>query len=386
MTEIHSFGNLPVIAHAWNKDRTQIAVSLGKNDVRIYHKLAGKWQLIHTLCEHLSRVLAIDWAPNTNQIVTASADYNAYVWTLENNVWKPQMVELQRTSRAVCCAKWSPEENKFAIGSSDKNVAICYYETEQRFWAAEMMRKKPKSTITCIAWHPNNQLLAVGSCDYRCRIYSAFIKAVDDQPRSSNWGSFTGTGELLHEFQSESGWIHDVTFSPLGDNLAWVSHNSIIFAVSAENPSCITMEVTNYLPFRCIIFINESILIAGGHEFSPLIYRYDRQRGTIEFLEKLDRQETTSGRKSIGRLFDQPSMQTQTPEPLTTHQSMITQFVPYQIENHKLIKISSADLFGQIVIWNVDERFFQQSSITSQIQNRLHLNEVTSYTNGQIRK
>jgi actin related protein 2/3 complex subunit 1A/1B len=95
------------------------------------------------------------------------------------------MVELQRTSRAVCCAKWSPEglnnptniqcffffllENKFAIGSSDKNVAICYYEKDQRFWAAEMIKKKPKSTITCIAWHPNNQLLAVGSCDYRCR-------------------------------------------------------------------------------------------------------------------------------------------------------------------------------------------------------------------------
>ncbi len=46
---------------------------MGKNDVRIYHKVAGKWKLIHTLCEHLSRVLAIDWAPKTNQIVSASA-------------------------------------------------------------------------------------------------------------------------------------------------------------------------------------------------------------------------------------------------------------------------------------------------------------------------
>ncbi|CAF3753300.1 unnamed protein product, partial [Rotaria sordida] len=27
-------------------------------------------------------------------------DYNAYVWSFENNVWKQQMVELQRTSRA----------------------------------------------------------------------------------------------------------------------------------------------------------------------------------------------------------------------------------------------------------------------------------------------
>lgn len=89
-----------------------------------------------------------------------------------------------------------------------------------------MIKKKPKSTVTCIAWHPNNQLIAVGSCDFRCRfvflfrkinviqkkkiiafflfyrIYSAFIKAVDGQPQSSNWGSIKSTGELLHEFQS----------------------------------------------------------------------------------------------------------------------------------------------------------------------------------------
>lgn len=60
-------------------------------------------------------------------------------------------------------------ENKFAMGSSDRNVGICYYETEQRFWAAEMVKKKPRSAVTCIAWHPNNQLLAVGSHDFRCR-------------------------------------------------------------------------------------------------------------------------------------------------------------------------------------------------------------------------
>lgn len=51
----------------------EVAVSLGKNDVRIYQKVAGKWKMIHTLTEHLSRVLAIDWAPKTNQIVSASA-------------------------------------------------------------------------------------------------------------------------------------------------------------------------------------------------------------------------------------------------------------------------------------------------------------------------
>ena len=65
-----------------------------------------------------------------------------------------------------------------------------------------MIKKKPKLTVTCIAWHPNNQLLAAGSCDYRVRIYSAFVKAVDREPQVSSWGKITNTGELLHEFQS----------------------------------------------------------------------------------------------------------------------------------------------------------------------------------------
>ena len=36
------------------------------------------------------------------------------------------------------------------------------------------------------------------------RIYTAFIKIVDDQARTSNWGTIKSTGELLHEFQSGS--------------------------------------------------------------------------------------------------------------------------------------------------------------------------------------
>ena len=34
------------------------------------------------LDQHDIRVTGIDWAPNTNRIVTCSADRNAYVWNL----------------------------------------------------------------------------------------------------------------------------------------------------------------------------------------------------------------------------------------------------------------------------------------------------------------
>jgi hypothetical protein len=60
------------------------------------------------------------------------------------------------------------------------------------------------------------------------------------------------------------------------------------------------MEITNYLPFRCIIFVSESTLIVGGHEFSPIIYNYDERKGTIDFMEKLDQNDGTSGKQAIG--------------------------------------------------------------------------------------
>lgn len=96
---------------------------------------------------------------------------------------------------------------------------------------------------------------------------------------------------------------------------------SRLTALSSSRTNCVlsstTMEITNYLPFRCIIFVSESTLIVGvrterprlavgrtgvsfqGHEFSPLIYNYDGRRGTIEFVEKLDQQNASTGRQSI---------------------------------------------------------------------------------------
>ena len=60
--------------------------------------------------------------------------------------------------------------------------------------------------------------------------------------------------------------------------------------------------------------------------------------------------------------------------------------MPYQRENGNLVKISSADLFGQIVIWNLNEgRIHQTSSIVNHMQNRFHLDDRTSYTNGYTR-
>lgn len=73
--------------------------------------------------QHDKTVTSISWAPRTNRIVTCSQDRNAYVWTLNETTgeWKPVLV-LLRINRAATCVKWSPNEEKFAVGNGARYV------------------------------------------------------------------------------------------------------------------------------------------------------------------------------------------------------------------------------------------------------------------------
>lgn len=71
----------------------------------------------------------IDWAPKSDRIVTCGADRNAYVWSQKDGIWKPTLVIL-RINRAATFVKWSPLENKFAVGSGARLISVCYFESE----------------------------------------------------------------------------------------------------------------------------------------------------------------------------------------------------------------------------------------------------------------
>jgi actin related protein 2/3 complex subunit 1A/1B len=77
----------------------------------------------------LVSLAGIDWAPKSDRIVTCGADRNAYVWSQKDGVWKPTLVIL-RINRAATFVKWSPLENKFAVGSGARLISVCYFESE----------------------------------------------------------------------------------------------------------------------------------------------------------------------------------------------------------------------------------------------------------------
>jgi actin related protein 2/3 complex subunit 1A/1B len=361
MTEKFFFGGTvnPITCHAWNKDRSQIAISPNNHEVQIYKREGAEWKLTDVLNQHDLRVMGIDWAPNTNRIVTCAVDRNAYVWTQgDDGKWKPALV-LLRINRAATCVKWSPLENKFAVGSGARLISVCYFESENDWWVSKHIKKPIRSTVTTLDWHPNNVLIATGSTDYKMRIFSAYIKDIEQQPSPTPWGTKMPLGQLMAEFKNSTtggGWIHSVSFSSDGNKVAWVAHDSSINVVDATNGQNVIKIKTEYLPFLSTIWINPNSFVVAGHSCIPLIYTVEP--GRVYLSGKLDQsQKKETGGISAMRIFQSLDRNSRTENSDTNlesiHQNAITCVKIFEGDKSAAKKVSSSGLDGQLVIWDL---------------------------------
>lgn len=287
--QVHQLSFSPLTAHAFNADRSKVAVSPNSNQVHIYAASAGGWSLEHVLSEHDKLVTGIDWAPNSNRIVTCSQDRNAYVWTLQHDaskgkeIWKPTLV-LLRLNRGTTFVRWSPNEDKFAVASSARIISICSFESDNDWWVAKHIKKPLRSTILSLDWHPNNVLIAAGCADMHARVFSAFIKGVDARPPASVWGERLPFGTVCGEYATPSGgWVHGIGFSPSGDALAFVGHDSsltIVYPSSPETPPHATHVLRSpTLPHVTLQWITEESLVAAGHDCQPVLFQGNASSG-----------------------------------------------------------------------------------------------------------
>ncbi|XP_001658440.2 actin-related protein 2/3 complex subunit 1A [Aedes aegypti] len=362
MTERHTFGgNLnPITCHAWNKDRSQIAISPNNNEVHIYKREGSEWKLLDVLNQHDLRVMGIDWAPNTNRIVTCAVDRNAYVWTQgDDGKWKPTLV-LLRINRAATCVRWSPLENKFAVGSGARLISVCYFESENDWWVSKHIKKPIRSTVTSLDWHPNNVLLVAGSTDYKVRVFSAYIKDIEQHPEPTAWGPKKPLGQMLAEFKNSTtggGWVHSVSFSADGNRVCWVGHDSAINIAEANSGNVAIKLKTEYLPFLCCEWISPQSILVTGHSCVPLIYTFDGSR--IVLAAKLD-QSTKKEQSGISamRIFQSLDRNSRTENSDTNlesiHQNAITCVCIYSGDKGSAGRISTSGLDGQLVIWDIN--------------------------------
>jgi len=381
--EVYNIAQVPITSHAFNADRSEVCLSLNSNEAQILRKQGTEWVTKETLTEHDKNITSIDWAPNSNRIVTASQDRNAYVWTQAPDpstgqlVWKPTLV-LLRINRAATFVRWSPNEDKFAVASGARAIAICSFDPESDWWVSKQLKKPIRSTVLSVDWHPNNVLLAAGSADMKARVFSAYIKDVDKRPQATVWGEKLPFNTVCGEYSSSTGgWVHAVGFSPSGDVLAFASHDSSVTIVYPGGPAVITVKSTT-LPFTTLIWTSEDALVAAGHDCQPIVFQGSESNGwkAIGSLDDTSAPKSSGGgrQSAVGRLnsaafntFRNADTRGQTALPgmpgaggggeselMTVHQNTISTIRAHVGAPGQVTKVSTSGADGNLVIWSVN--------------------------------
>lgn len=340
-----------------------MALCPNDNTVEIWSWNGSAWNKTFTLDEHDQRVTGIDWAPQTNRLVTCSEDRNAYVWTFQDNYWKPTLVIL-RINRAATHCKWSPNEDKFAVASGAKVVSVCYFEEDNDWWVSKHI-KKHKSTVLFVDWHPNNMLLLTASSDFKARIFSAAVKGVDKRPREDIMGFSCQKmqfGEQLMEMDSSQGWVHCARFSPSGTHVAFVGHDATLSVCDISNPENQPFRVKHAgLPFQTLLWLTDHSIVCAGHEYAPFLYQM-QQDGSWAMIKKLDDKPKgaaaapAAGKVNAFQVFankvnvgqDQRSGTKQ----VTKHQNCVTYMDVKDGQPGQVGVFTSSGVDGRIVFWD----------------------------------
>lgn len=273
--QVIELGHESITDHSFSADKSLLAVARG-NKVELYFNTGSRYELGTTLVGHERPVTAVD-INIFNQIVTCSQDRNALVWEAQQDgSWKQTLV-LLRINRAATCVRWSPNGAKFAVGSGARVIAVCYYEQDNDWWIAKHIKKPLKSTVLAVAWHPNSVLLAAGTTDGHARVFSGYVKGVDERPEPSPWGERLPFQTLCGDFTDDSAaWVRDVAFSPSGDALAWVTHDSSVLvaypSAPEQPPRAIVAIASSFLPFSSLVWTNETQLLAAGYDCHPVVF------------------------------------------------------------------------------------------------------------------
>lgn len=266
--------------HAFSTDGKECAVSQNDEEIIMYDTAGkpqepSKWKKTQTVAEHGGQVSGIDWCAKTNLIVSCGHDRNAYVWKKEGDQWKPTLVIL-RINRAATCVKWSPNGDKFAVGSGAKCVPVCHFEANQNWWISKMI-KKHKSSVMDLDWSPNQKFIVTGACDFKCRVFSAFIEGIDSPDSDALTEVFGDNsnvfGECLAEFDQAKAWVQGVSWSPCGNRLAFAGHGSTLsFVTLAAGGNNVQTIYQKGLPTVNCFFTGDSNLVAVGFDHNPTTY------------------------------------------------------------------------------------------------------------------
>lgn len=265
-----------------------------------------------------------------------------------------------------------------------------------------------------VDWHPNNVLLAAGSADMKARVFSAYIKEVDERcflfgPVLIFTLNYLNLIGLLRPFGVQSClsilfvanivvrladgstrlvspplatyWPSRVSFVdawPSERNIYMLpGHDSSINIVYPNGPVVHNIRMPS-LPLVSLTWTSEDTIVAAGHDCRPLVFSGSeggwQEAGTLDDTTSPRSAEPRSGfgsSSSVGRLrtgafatfrdadsrgqsaIAGSASPTADTKLLTIHQNTITNVRPYEYSGSNVSKVSTSGVDGLLVIWDV---------------------------------
>lgn len=357
-------GKAKLSFHAFSPDGKTCALSKSDDAVYMFDTNGSDdiktWKQTQVVTEHGGWVSGIDWCAKTNQIVTCGHDRNAYVWKYEDGEWKPTLVIL-RINRAATCVKWSPNGDKFAVGSGAKCVPICHFEAKQNWWISKMV-KKHKSSVLDLDWSPNQKYIVTGASDFKCRVFSAFIEGIDSPDSDALSEVFgpktTEFGECLAEFDMAKAWVQGVSWSPSGNTIAYTGHGSTLTFVDLTNGKTEQTIYLKTLPAWNCFFMDDDNLVTLGFDHNPTVWNKSGEWKEGRKLDecKAEEKKAVGGAASRARnMFQVADSQgkkkaghTAEPEIMTIHKNNV---LSYNIRGPNAFSTCGVD--GKILQWKL---------------------------------
>lgn len=145
---------------------------------------------------------------NTSQLLTGvlratalplTGQTAASVWAQKDGIWRPALVIL-RINLVATFVKRTPLENKFSVGSRARLISVYYFVSENGWWVSKHIKELICSTSPSFDWHPSNVWLAASSCDFKWKLFSPYIKEVNEMLATPPWGSKMPFGQRMSKF------------------------------------------------------------------------------------------------------------------------------------------------------------------------------------------
>jgi len=240
------------------------------------------------------------------------------------------------------------------------------------------MIKKHKSTVLSLAWCPNNKFIVTGSCDFKARVFSAYIKGVDpaeDDGFGEVWADQHKFGEILCEFEHTKAWVNSVAWAPNGFRIAFAGQGSSVHFVqilAGATPVVQSLELDT-LPFLDMDFVNDSTVVAAGFSMNPTVFRAggddsDPKWDVADFLDKkTDGSATSPTEAKKGGAFDKAKgvfadsvsrgmkiggEAGKGTEILTKHKNYITCLQLFG-KGGTVKRLTTSGLDGRVLFWNI---------------------------------